>query len=200
MKPLVSLSAEHLNVSQQHGRLVSISQPCPGVSLHQFLHSARGMPRCLWESPQDGFAFAGIGAALELMAWGPERFETVQERAEAMLSHALILETGEPLAAPLLFGGFSFRDDFVPDLAWSDFTPAHFILPHYQLVQGHAGPWLTLNAHVPFDEDPHALAAELHTALSSKIAELQAAPERNIARTQSGHLTYPMSFNAWERA
>lgn len=187
------------SIEEQYGRLVSISRPCPGVNLTRFLRYACGVPRFYWESQRDDVAFAGMGVALELMAWGADRFKTVQQRAGDLFAHALMLDEREPLAAPRLFGGFAFRDDFVPDQAWSDFTPAHLVLPHYQLVRAHDATWLTLNAHVPLDENPYALAADLRAALNARIAELQTASLRGATRSPLTHLHYPLARAAWTR-
>jgi menaquinone-specific isochorismate synthase len=197
---VASLLPAYASEPCQEGRLVSLSQPCPGVTLTQFLWHARGKPRCFWSSPGDEVAFAGAGIALEMMAWGPDRFQSIQRRVADMFAHALVLETGEPFTAPLLCGGFAFRSDFAPDLAWSDFASAHLILPHYQLVRGHTGMWLTLNARVPFDEDPRALAADLRVAVQHKIAELQVAPLSPAPSTMPPTLAYPQSPACWQES
>lgn len=75
----------HRNSYQQHyGRLISMSMPCPGVSPADLLHVARGQPRSYWESAREGIAFAGMGIAVELMAWGVNRFH----HAEGAPRHA----------------------------------------------------------------------------------------------------------------
>ncbi|MBZ0281478.1 MAG: hypothetical protein K8L97_12120, partial [Anaerolineae bacterium] len=128
---------QHETIPQHYGRLVSDSLPCPGVSLSQFLRQAQGQPRYYWESCRDAVAFAGSGTAIELVGWGAKRFETIRERAAELFAESVNLNPQEPLAAPRLFGGFAFREDFIPDNTWWDFTPAHFVLPHYQLLQAH---------------------------------------------------------------
>lgn len=199
MPPYLGNPTQRVSSPWHYGRLVSISRPCPGVSLPRFLQHARGLPRCLWESPQDGFAIAGAGATLNIVAWGAERFQLVRQSAAAIFADACIVAGAEPLSAPLLLGGFAFRADAVPDLVWSDFAPAHLILPHYQLVQRGPQTWLTLNAHIAADANPTARLDELHRVLQRKIAHLQAAEARPAPRPQPGQITYPMSFAAWER-
>ena len=191
----------HRNSYQQHyGRLISMSMPCPGVSPADLLHVARGQPRSYWESARDGIAFAGMGIAIELMAWGSNRFAGIEQQARALFEHAIIIDEHEPLAAPRLFGGFSFRDDFVPDLAWADFPPAHFVLPHYQLVRVRDSFWLTLNVHAPLNEDPHMLATDLREALLAQIDRLQSVSSSSAARHSSGRVVYPMPFDQWSRS
>ncbi|MDW8145217.1 MAG: isochorismate synthase [Roseiflexaceae bacterium] len=183
---------------QHYGRLISLSMPCPGVSPADLLRHARGQPRSFWESARDGVAFAGMGIAVELMAWGANRFVEIERQARALFENAVMLDEREPLAAPRLFGGFAFHDDFVPDLAWADFPPAHFVLPHYQLVRVRDSFWLTLNVHAPPGEDPRALASDLREALLAQIDHLQSAPPPLPPRSPA-QLTYPMSFEQWAR-
>ncbi len=184
----------------QYGQLVSVSLPITGVNIHEFLRHALGQPRFYWESSRDKVAFAGFGTALEIMAWGQDRFHTVQERTQQLFEGAH-LYTDEPLAAPRLFGGFAFRDDFLPDNTWADFTPAHFVLPHYQMVQFGENAYLTINAHIPEGESTTGVLDDLHEALHARIAWLQYTPD--LPHPQANRVTsheYPMSFNQWERA
>lgn len=184
----------------QYGRLFSISLPCEGVTLADFLRHAFGNPRFYWESSRDDVAFAGMGIALELMAWGEDRFDKIHHHALELFAEALIDAGDEPLSAPRLFGGFAFRDDFVPDVTWSDFTPAHFVLPHFQLVRVRDKTYLTINAHVPYGENPHALRDDLLTALRARIAWLQ--DESSVPPTpqpQLRELDYPLSAQDWAR-
>ncbi len=119
-----------LSVSQSlNNRLVSLSQPCPGLSAAAFLHHGLGQARFYWA---DGtLTLAGFGTAAELFAWGELRFQQIEAQARQLFAGAVI--EGDVAAAPRLFGGFAFRDDFTPDNTWSVFHPAHFILPHFQL-------------------------------------------------------------------
>jgi menaquinone-specific isochorismate synthase len=189
-------------IPQHYGRLVSDSLPCPGVTLDHFLEHAHGQPRYYWESSRDSVALAGSGTAVELVAWGEKRFETIHQRARELFADAVNFNPVEPLAAPRLFGGFSFYEDFVPDNTWWDFTPAHFVLPHYQLLHVDGEAWLTINANVPLDEDPQSIRPELREALQAKIAELQAVDSRaqdvEASPQQPLQVDYPMSFDTWQ--
>lgn len=191
-------NTSYTSLPAQYGRLISTHIPCSDISLSQFLRAARGQQRFYWESSRDNVAFAGIGTSLELMAWGKDRFETIRHHAMELFADAMVLNEQEPLAAPRLFGGFSFRDDFVPDVAWSDFTPAHFVLPHYQLVRVDEQYWLTINAHVPYGESPLGLLPDLREALEAKAAELQSFSADSRAPMQHTELSYPMPFETWE--
>ncbi len=194
--PLCGKTAMTNPLQSQYGRLISLSLPCPGVTLSEFLLHARGQPRFFWESGRDGIAFAGMGIAVELFAWGAGRFGEIEQQARDLFANVTLLDQQQPLAAPRLFGGFAFHDAFVPDLAWADFAPAHFVLPHYQLVRVEDHYWLTLNVHAPLSEDPQALEPELRSALLERIRELQVAPP--MPRPQpSVELRYPMPFADW---
>lgn len=191
-------------VTGGYGRLLSCSAPCSGISFAGFVAAAAGQPRFYWENRDDGVAFAGAGAAVELMAWGPERYGKIAREARELFAGAHIQREGAALAGPRLFGGFSFRDDFTPDNTWSIYTPAFFALPHYQLVSGgqaDSAPsmWLTINAQIPPDEAPDASIADLKAALQQKIAQLQASELALDAGEESELLSvnYPMGYPVW---
>lgn len=191
---------ESHSIQAHYGRLVSCTLACPDVSLAGFLRHAHGKPRFYWERGDD-VAFAGFGAAVELMAWGPGRFDSIRASAADLFENALVLDDGEPLAAPRLFGGFSFRDDFVPDNAWADFTPAHFVLPHYQLLRSGDQTWLTINAQIPMDEDPAEIIPELQQALAYRVDLLRAAemqePDFTASQPPLLDIAYPMEYETW---
>ena len=149
-------------------RLVSVSQPCPGLSAAAFLHHGLGRERFYWA---DGsLTLAGFGTAAELFAWGELRFQQMEAQARQLFAGVVI--EGDVAAAPRLFGGFAFRDDFTPDNTWSVFHPAHFILPHFQFTQQGDQTWLTLNALLPPDEDPAQALPDLQEALAFGAAAL----------------------------
>jgi len=187
------------SISYHYGRLVSDSLPCPDVSLMDFLAQSRGQSRFYWESSRDAVAFAGTGTAIELVGWGENRFETIRHHAAELFAGAVRLNAEQPLAAPRLFGGFSFQQDFMPDNTWADFTPAHFVLPHYQLVSINGETWLTINANVPFGENPLELRDGLREALQAKIAELQAKASQYQPKPLKSpeNLSYPMTYETW---
>ena len=65
----------------------------------------------------------------------------------------MLLNDEHCAARPRLFGGFSFRSDFITEHTWAAFAPAYFVLPHYQLTQVDGETWLTINVQVGEDED-----------------------------------------------
>lgn len=194
----MSQNATYTSIPAQYGRLVSTHIPCPNVTLAQFLQSAHGQERFYWESSRDDVAFAGSGVALDIMGYGKDRFETIRHNAMELFADAVVLDEQEALATPRLYGGFSFRDDFVPDVAWSDFPPAHFVLPHYQLVRVADVTWLAINAHLPYGEPPQALLPDLKEALQAKVAELQSYEAKSLQEIKQTALNYPMPYETWE--
>jgi menaquinone-specific isochorismate synthase len=191
---------------ENQGRLVSYSQPAPGIDPATFLRYASDRPRFYWRDGRTGVTFAGMGIAVDLMAWGETRIQGIERQARELFHHAVTLQTMDPLAAPRLFGGFAFREDFVPDLAWYGFNPAHFILPHYQLVQHGHESWLTINALLALDESPSANEAQLREALHHCYLALThfAESEPNFGpnhtaeqATQEYNVTYPMPYQSW---
>lgn len=203
MMPEVVSVAQKKEVRAANGRLLSYSQPSPGVDVAGFLHHARGQARVYWQDGQDPVAFAGFGVAAELFAWGNGRFLDIQRQAQALFHEAVHYDSGQPLAAPRLMGGFAFRDDFAPDYAWSSFHPAHFILPHYQLAQVNDASWLTINAILPRDESVHANLPMLQEAWQARYELLKNEAnnrQSSMANRQSpiANLRYPMPYAAWE--
>jgi menaquinone-specific isochorismate synthase len=186
------------SITEQYGRLVSYSQFCPGISLATFLQHARGQERFYWESSCDHVAFAGFGTAIELRAWGADRFKVIHRSARELFGNAVVLDETQPLAAPRLFGGFAFSDDFMPDYAWSTFSPAHFVLPHYQLVRFGDEVWLTINAHIPANEVPTSILAELREALNARLDLLRSVKTAPTWANNSSDILYPMPYETWE--
>ena len=186
---------------QRYGRLLSYSAPCSGVSFAGFLQAAAGSARYYWENRNDRIAFAGAGTVIELMAWGEKRYAKITSQIRDLFARAYILGSDNPLTAPRLFGGFAFRSDFTPDNTWSIYTPAHFVLPHYQLVSIDGEMWLTINTQIPLDEQPAALIDDLKLALRQKIAQLKVCERQLFDQRQSRLLNvkYPMTGAMWAK-
>ncbi|GAB4575178.1 MAG: isochorismate synthase MenF [Anaerolineae bacterium] len=199
------MSAEH-PLPTSPGRIVSVSQPCPGISPRLFLHATRGQPRVYW-ADGDALTFAGAGIATELIAWNQDRFRTIARQARELFSGAVIHDAGQPAAGPRLFGGFAFRDDSILDNIWAGFHRAHFILPHYQLTLLDGQPWLTINVVLTDDDNPGEVLPDLRAALAARIDALRVAEEVPPANpmprigfaAQGGQLSYPMSYPIWEQ-
>ena len=179
--------------------LVSVSMHCEGVSLIDFLRHARGGPRFYWAMSREPVAFAGAGIALDLSAWGANRFAKIERLAKQTFDGAIV-ESASPHAAPRLFGGFAFRDDFVPDFAWAEFAPAQFLLPHFQLTQVGDETWLTINSQIARGEEASAVLPDLRVALAAKIESLRAAVPASATSPASEPLAYLTTPEQWARS
>lgn len=190
------------SIVERYGRIVSCSQPCTGVSFASFLRHAHGQPRFYWENHREPIALAGLGSAVELTAWGAERFQAIEQQLRDLFTGVVILNADDnPLLVPRVFGGFSFRADFSADQTWTAFSPAQFVLPHYQLIRIGDQQWLTITVQLPIGENPADIRGDLLSALDDRIALLRA-----DTRTRSPALTpatpldvrYPLPYPAWE--
>ena len=198
MTPIASLQSPVSNRD-----LSALANP-PLALLQLIFWRKSGSERFFWEDVRDRIIFAGFGTAVNLFAWGENRFRSIQEQAQNLFGDAVLLNDANPLAAPRLFGGFAFRDDFIPDNTWAAFHPAHFILPHYQLVQVGGDSWLTINTLTPFEEEPTASLPVLKEALETRYAVLtgerrpKAAWSRGAeAKKSPPRLAYPMPYDTW---
>lgn len=164
---------------ERHGRLVSASRPVADLPFERFLEAASGQERFFWRDGRQGITFAGSGVAANLIGYGSGRFAAIQRQAseifanaETRPSHHFGQALRPELALPRLFGGFAFREDFVPDMTWTGFHPGHFILPHYQFVEQDGLGWLTVNAFLPPEDDATATIPLLEEALDAQAALL----------------------------
>lgn len=192
--------------SSADGRLISVSRRCDGLTAQTFLRAARGRERFFWEDVRDGISYAGAGLAVNLLAWGTERFRHIQQQARALFADAVVESDAvghapARLAAPRLFGGLAFRSDFVPENAWAAFHPAHFVLPHYQLVQQGTETWLTINALLGPGENVDDVQPALREALAGQESLLREMRQAE-ALSRADHallldIQYPMSPDTW---
>ncbi len=191
-----------INVTSQPGQLVSISRPAPGISLLQFLRHAQGEARFYWANEQGKAAYAGMGITAELIAWGSDHFQIIEDQARNLFQNLILPDTDEPAAGPRLFGGFAFRDDFIPDNTWSIYAPVYFVLPHYQLTQTDSGTWLTMNVQFPLDESVESMLPELREALDMRYEALKKSIhslENDDEPLHPLEVNYPMPFEDWEQ-
>ena len=178
--------------------LLSITIPAPEIGLTPFLKHGRGDARFLWRTPE--ITFAGIGGAAEYFGWGTRRYTEIESAIRSLFdaAHIVYPEHQEvapppPAVRPHLFGGFAFTSNFVPDVAWSAFYPAHFMLPHYQFTAIGAERYLTINVITPDQTEAEQLIPDLTQGLHAKARDIaQQAVDLDETATISG-LHYPMS-------
>ncbi len=188
--------------SPSEGRLISYCLPAPNISAAAFLQHATGQERVFWQSSRDQSIFAGFGIAVQIMAWGAGRFQEIKRKMKSIFSDAVQLNEQTYLAQPRFFGGFAFRDDFAPDNAWAAFHPAHFVLPHYQLVKQAGHTWLIINALVTDDDDLSDVHLQLHEALLTRLGQLSAANtvrSEHVPDPSLYSVNFPLNYERWRR-
>ena len=62
--------------------------PCTGISFAGFLQQADGQERYYWENQNDHIAFAGAGTAVELTAWGEDRYQKIGEQIRELFDES----------------------------------------------------------------------------------------------------------------
>ena len=79
-----------------------------------------------WEQPDEGFAIAGVGTALELISRGAERFRDVAEGcAVAMRNRVASEPDGLPAGAgPVWAAGFAFAANGGSESTWASLPPS----------------------------------------------------------------------------
>lgn len=204
-------------------RLLSLFAPAPTLDAHQFMLDAYGQERFFWSEPPatGGLTIAGTGIAAEIRippildtngeatTMPGYRFDEVAGQAHELFEDALFLpaDKNSPAAdgrswldhpaRPRLFGGFAFQDDFVPDNTWSSFSPAQFVLPHFQYTCDKGKSYLTITARIPILENVEESLNGLRDALMARLATPLSHQPRPI---QVANLRYPMSADQWEQA
>ncbi len=180
-------------------RLYSLSRRAPGLDPAQFLREAQDMERFYWQ--HDDEVYAGFGIAAEFTAWGEDRFGSIRAQAADLFRDVVLLNEDASAARPRLFGGFSFRSDFVTENTWAAFAPAYFVLPHYQLTQLGGESWLTINVQLgeretlDADEIREALDARYDALLADSRVEARRASL--VSGNELAEINFPLSFEAW---
>jgi salicylate biosynthesis isochorismate synthase/menaquinone-specific isochorismate synthase len=129
--------------AERFGRptLASLTVPGdPGLDVTACMFASRRADEryFAWEQPdRDGFALAGLGAALTVEGVaGPERFAAAGRRcAEALRD--MVGEVGgtQPAAGPVWSGGFAFSSEGGTEAQWATLPPALLVLPELSLVR-----------------------------------------------------------------
>lgn len=177
--------------------LLSISIPADGLDVYRFLQHGRGEARFLW---RDGaVTLAGTGQTCELFGWGERRYREIETQAINLFNGTFLF--GPPVddgpISPHLFGGFSFTADFVPDVAWSSFYPAHFVLPHYQFMEKAGQSWLTINILVDDHAEASELCQDMAILLQTYLDLLLDTDPADVPPPNPTQTSYPMSQAQW---
>ena len=139
-------------------------------------------PRLAWFAA-DGASVVGGGETALVEAAGPDRFDEVRRRADALFD---ALEVDRPpgtpaAAAPRLLGGFAFHDEGPRGPPWTGFPAAQFVLPRVQAARVGGETWLAVSA--PAEEaDDGALSRTLEdTRRRLEAASTTGSPPPGIA-------------------
>jgi menaquinone-specific isochorismate synthase len=183
--------------TQPH-RVIAAARQIFDLSPLDFLHAAPvHTQRIHWERIGDALAFAGYGASAEIVAYGSERFMSIQQQAAALFAEACC--DAPPAAMPRLFGGFAFREDFAAaDGVWAAFPSAYFVLPRVQLTRVGGETWLTVSDYGQFERaNVDALHAELDRLVEA-LEQRQTVRHNMHARSiRAAQIAYPLTHEAW---
>jgi isochorismate synthase len=116
----------------------------------------------LWSQPRTGLTLVGAGAALEIRADGPGRFDAAGTAARDIA--AQLVTSGSPAAFPIL-GGFAFDTGSNDGEGWSGFPDALLVIPRVTLQICGARALLRTTLDVPPGAGEDDVAAELDEAL-----------------------------------
>jgi menaquinone-specific isochorismate synthase len=160
---------ESLRTDAGGGSLLSRSKPIESPSFRAVLRTADA-PRTVWSAPDEATVVGG-GAAATLTADGPDRFEKIRKRAEALFASGDV-HTGTEAAQPRLFGGFAFHAEGTSREPWTDFPGARFVFPRVQITWTDDGSWLTVNA-----VDPETSPETVETRLAAERERIESLPD-----------------------
>ncbi len=124
-----------------------------------------------WERPEDGFALAGIGSALELASRGVGRFtDLARDAARALEGHEAAFPTGLPAGAgPVWTAGFAFDPEGGSEPKWSSLPPALAVMPEISVLRSGDEAFLTAAVAIEPGSDP----GEPIQRLWGRVASLQ---------------------------
>jgi menaquinone-specific isochorismate synthase len=178
-------------------RVVSYSIPCPDLWIEGFLWRSRGVERFYWQHNDE--IYAGFGITAEFTAWGEDRFQSIRAKASDLFRDLRLLNDDYPQATPRLFGGLSFREDFITENTWAAFAPAYFVLPHFQFTQIGSDKWLTINVQLgDADElDADEIRAALEARYQAFIAQEVLPVGIQFQKPLPPDINYPMSYETW---
>jgi menaquinone-specific isochorismate synthase len=196
------MTASAVKTNAEFGALISYTRPFPSVSFLTFLEAMPIAPRIYWESGNVEIEFAGGGAAAELYAGSGDRFAELQGKLDELFSEIVIDSTAPSEIVPRVFGGFSFRDDFIPSGVWTAFPTAYFVLPRYQITRARetGETWLTINRRsMPFEHSESALDSLVweFESVVRRVEQFAEQPERERQTVCIERCEYPLTREHW---
>ncbi|MEQ8457490.1 MAG: isochorismate synthase [Sandaracinaceae bacterium] len=119
--------------------------PAPRAPADAMLRALRRDTAIAWRPPE-GPELSAHGAAATLSLRGDDRFEDLKRESAALFAELQrVTHPDAPLAAPRLFGGFSFAVGGASQLPWRGFGDGRFFLARWTYERG-ASPTLTYAA------------------------------------------------------
>jgi isochorismate synthase len=164
--------------------LVSVSAPVsPDDPLALFARGAGATHnRFFWSVPAAGLAVAGLGAAWDFTAHGPDRFTAAAAAWRELIDSAFIdADPGLPFAGPVAAAGFAFDPQRPPSGLWAGFPPGLLLLPRMVLARQGDSASLTFNGLV----GPATSSVALHLSAARRLRDLLGGPWR-AARPAEG--------------
>lgn len=186
------LSELELAVDRAHtrgrGALVSVTHrlesPVDPAALAFGSRGARDRWFCWEHSERDRFALAGIGAAVEIVSRGPDRFGDLARRCHETLHDRVAEEPGElPAGAgPVWSAGFAFDPWGGKEPAWSSLPPALAVLPELSFLRSGDESYLTASVAVEAGADAGASIERVGGRLASLRSEALTPPDPHPSR------------------
>ena len=121
---------------------------------------------CFEQPERDGFALAGLGAAVTVEAAGPARFGDVARRVRELQSRTVAGDPGRdpgrpPAAGPVFVGGFAFAHEGGGSPEWSSLAPATLVLPEISLARSGGEARMTVCVATSAGDEPEELVARV---------------------------------------
>jgi salicylate biosynthesis isochorismate synthase/menaquinone-specific isochorismate synthase len=157
---------------------------------------------CFEQPERDGFALAGLGAALTVEAAGPGRFGEVARQVREVASRTVAgdpgRDPGRPAAAgPVFVGGFAFAHDGGGSPEWSSLAPATLVLPELSLARSGDEARMTLCVAATADDEPDALVRKVRERLDRMApASMPLLDPDPVGRTRVASAAPPSHYEA----
>ncbi|PJF28380.1 MAG: isochorismate synthase [Phototrophicales bacterium] len=194
MHPIKSVGAQSASVPI----LIAAARPIPHIDLLHVLRAApQATQRIFWQHADQPVAFAGWGIAAEIVAYGRERFKSIQQQVDALFENAIFSDVPRD-AQPRLIGGFAFRDDFsAASGVWSAFPSAYFVLPRVQVTQANGETWLTVSAYLDQAVDPDSAWERLYLDIDTLESQLHSSIPWSIPEPRAIQLEDSLPYPVW---
>ncbi len=180
--------------------VVSVAEPVPAFNpIDLFERGQLAAPdRYLWAQPGAEFALVGLGLAHTIERTGHDRFQATAAEWRALLADAVIESPPSlPGVGPVFLGGFAFDAERPATELWRGYPAGRLVLHRLTFTQSHQWAWMTYNAVVGPETDPHAEAERL-LALSAQVHAAASLPWRQEPAAMPVTMRELRSAEAWQ--